>query len=164
MDKLPQRKNIRLTGYDYSLDGYYSVTFCTKNKQNLFGEIVGTTAPGRPLVDLTPLGKCVDETIQKANNNYVIIDKHVVMPNHLHMIVILGCGVDDRNRNSDDRGRSSLQRVVINIKSYVTKWAGYPIWQPRFHDRIIRNEMEYFKIWRYIDENPLKWPDDCYYS
>jgi len=72
------------------------------------------------------------------------------------MIVILGKG-------TDDRGRSSLQQVVRNIKSFVTKTVGFPLWQPRFHDYIIRNEAEYQRIWRYIDENPSIWEEDLYH-
>ena len=78
------------------------------------------------------------------------------MPNHIHMIVNI---IPD----SDDRGRSSLQQVIRNIKSFVTKKIGHSIWQARFHDHIIRNEAEYQQIWKYIDENPIKWQDDCYY-
>ena len=130
----------------------------------MFGRVVGTTAlgrpclsaPARPFVELTELGKCVDETIQAANNNGVKIDKYVIMPNHIHMIVIL-------IQNTDDRGRSSLQQVVRNIKSFVTKWVGDSIWQPRFHDHIIRNEADYRRIWQYVDENPARWAEDRYF-
>jgi len=126
--ELPIRKNIRLQEYDYSQMGYYFVTFCTKDKEELFGRIVGTTALGRPFVELMPLGKCVEETIQIANNENVKIDKYIVMPNHVHMIVILQQG-------TDDRGRSSLQQVVRNVKSFVTKFVrigyfGRHVWRP----------------------------------
>ena len=154
--ELPVRKNIRLQGYDYSNAGYYFITMCVKDKHELFGNIVGTTALGRPFVELTPLGKCVDETIQIANNNGVKIDKYIIMPNHIHMIVILEQG-------ADDRGRSSLHQVVRNIKSFVTKWAGFSFWQPRFHDRIIRNEDEYQIRWNYIEDNPAKWAEDEFF-
>ena len=106
--ELPKRKNIRLKDYDYSQNGAYFVTICVKDKNAMLGTIVGTTALGRPLnedsrsfVELTPLGICVDDTIQTANKENVKIDKYVIMPNHIHMIVILG-------QDADDRGRSSL--------------------------------------------------------
>jgi len=154
---LPVRKNIRLQGYDYSKAGYYHITICVKDRHEMFGHIVGTTAPGRPHIELTPLGICVNETIHAANMNNVKIDKYVIMPNHIHMIVILGQG-------ADDRGRSSLQQVVRNIKSFVTKWAGFSPWQARFHDEIVRNEKAYRNICQYIDENPAKWEQDDYYK
>ena len=159
-----KRKKIRLTGYDYSKPGYYFVTFCTKDMKHLFGEIiapaapVGATAPGRQYMNLTPLGKCVDETIQVANKGNVIIDKYIIMPNHVHAIIILAAG------DSGDQGRSPLQNVVRNIKSYVRKQAGYDIWHPRFHDHIIRNKDKYALIWNYIDNNPALWEKDKYYS
>ena len=81
--ELTVRKNIRLHGYDYSSEGHYYVTICVKDKHELFGEIVGTTAFGRPHMELTPLGKCVDETIQIVNKNNVKIDKYIIMPNHI---------------------------------------------------------------------------------
>ena len=121
---------------------------CVKNSHEMLGRVVGTTALGRPpYVELMPLGVCVEETIQVANKDGVKIDKYVIMPNHIHMIVVL---------TTDDRGRSSLQQVVKNIKSYVTKWAGFSLWQPRFYDEIIRNEEAYRNIWQYIDNNPAK--------
>ena len=154
--ELPIRKRIRLENHDYSCTGNYFVTMCVKDGHEMLGKVVGTTALGRPFVELTQLGKCVDETIRVANRGNVKIDKYTIMPNHIHMIVIL-------DHSTDDRGRSSLQQVVRNIKSYVTKWAGFSFWQPRFHDHIIRNETEYRRIWQYIDENPARWAEDCYF-
>ena len=164
MKELPTRKHIRLDAYDYAQAGAYFVTLCVKDGHEMLGEIVvGTTALGRPHVALTPLGICVDETIQIANKNDIKIDQYVIMPNHIHMIIILKA-YDHVIINADDRGRSSLQQVIRNIKSYVTKWAGFSFWQPRFHDHIIRSDEEYRRIWKYIDENPLHWQDDKYYN
>jgi len=176
MDKnLPVRKRIRLKDYDYSSAGYYYVTICTKGKRKLFGRVVGTTALGRPLVELMLLGKCIDETIQIANKGNVRIDKYVVMPNHIHIIVVLKSETDELCAfamrkwaspslpSANRQRRSSLQQVVKNIKSYVTKQAGMQLWQERFYDHVIRDEAEYFEIWRYIDENPAKWAEDDYY-
>ena len=156
MKELPVRKNIRLKGYDYSRAGAYFVTICVQDGHEMLGNVVGATAPGRPFVTLTPLGICVNETIQIANKNGVKIDKYVIMPNHIHMIVCL-------HGSAGDRGRSPLQHVVRNIKSYVTKWAGFSPWQKSFHDRMIRDEAEYQRISQYIDENPARWKEDCYY-
>ena len=156
MKELPVRKNIRANGYDYSSTGHYFITLCVKDRHEILGTVVGMTAPGHPLVELTPIGQCVAETIQMANRNNVRIDKYVIMPNHIHMIVVL-------DHRADDRGRSSLQQVVRSIKSFVTKRYGSPLWQSRFHDHIIRNEAEYQRIWQYIDENPLRWTEDEYF-
>jgi len=155
--ELPIRKNIRLRGYDYSQTGCYFVTVCAKDGHELFGSIdVGATALGRPrpYVTLTPLGKYIDETIRLASKENVTIEKYVIMPNHIHMIIAMGAG---------DRGRSPLQYVIRNIKSYVTKQAGFSPWQKSFHDHIIRSKSDYQRISQYIDENPSKWTTDCYY-
>ena len=49
------------------------------------------------------------------------------------------------------------------FKGIVTKRAGFPLWQKSFHDHVIRNEADYLRVWDYIDTNPLKWREDCYY-
>jgi len=49
------------------------------------------------------------------------------------------------------------------FKGYITKQIGYSIWQKSFYDRIIRGEKEYYDVWRYIDENSLRWRDDEYF-
>jgi len=38
------------------------------------------------------------------------------------------------------------------------------LWKKSYHDRIIRNEDEYLKIWRYINENPARWQADCFFE
>ena len=81
---------------------------CVKDRHEMLGTVAGTTDLGRPLAELTPIGQCVAETIQIANRDNVRIDKYVIMPNHIHMIVIL-------DQSADDRGRSSLQQSVRNI-------------------------------------------------
>jgi len=162
--ELPVRRPNRLKGYDYSQNGAYFATVCTKNRHEILGKIaVGATAPGRPQVELTPLGICVEETIQQAHHGGVKIDKYVVMPNHIHMITILT--TDGRAAiTSGDRGRSPIQYIVRNIKSFVTKWAGFSPWQKSFHDHIIRDDAEYQRISQYIDENPKRWAEDKFYN
>ncbi len=58
----------------------------------------------------------------------------------------------------------TISTVINQMKGYVTKQIGFSLWQKLFHDHIIRNEEEYRKIWEYIDTNPLKWEDDCYFE
>jgi hypothetical protein len=57
----------------------------------------------------------------------------------------------------------TVSTVINQTKGYVTKQVGYSIWQPRFHDHIIRNEADYQRIWKYIDENPARWNEDDYF-
>ena len=136
------------------------VTICIKDRHELLGRIdrVGATVPGRPFVEKTELGGFVDSAISYyIENNTVIIDKYIIMPNHIHMIIVI-------RSETGDRGRSPLQHIVHNLKSYVIKMAGFSPWQKSFHDHIIRSDAEYLRIWQYIDENPMNWHDDCYFQ
>jgi REP element-mobilizing transposase RayT len=169
MRELPKRKPNRLKNFDYSLDGAYFVTICAKNREEIFGTLVcvGATALGRPFaqniptepehpyVELTALGRCVDETIRAANNEHVRINEYVIMPDHIHILIVIQPGTRE-SQTTGDRGRSPLHLVVRNIKSYVTKWAGFSPWQKSFHDRIIRNEEDYRRLAEYIANNPAR--------
>ena len=171
MKELPVRKQIRLKNYDYSQSGCYFVTICVKDKHELLGTIVGAPVPSRqycvleyPEVELTELGYRIESAITYYNaNSIAIIDKYVIMPNHIHMIIVIRQTAGDRGRGAGDRGRSPLQEIVRNLKSYVTKTAGFSPWQRSFHDHIIRNDEDYLRIWKYIDENPARWSEDKYY-
>ena len=125
---------------------------------------------------LTEIGHIVENEISVLSNTYpdVWVDKYVIMPNHVHMIVFLNTAGDgsvmERGRTVGD-GTPTLQSVVGRIKSYTAKrWSDMcntkhqTLWQRSFHDRIIRNEAEYQHIWQYIDENPARWTDDKYYE
>jgi REP element-mobilizing transposase RayT len=154
---LPTRKKIRLNGYDYAGVGYYFVTICIKDRHELLGHIVGATVLGRPYTELSEPGGLVDSAISYYSaNNLAVFDKYLIMPNHIHMIIAIP-------KEMGDRGRSPLQQIVRNLKSYGTKIAGFSPWQKSFHDHIIRDKTEYHRIWKYIDDNPALWTEDSYY-
>ncbi len=153
---LPVRKKLRLENYDYSSDGYYFVTICTHNREKLFGKITNDNNT----VELNPAGKIVDYHIRNIEKHYenIRIDKYTVMPNHIHLIVVIGCNFElNSTRNPN------LSYIIGLFKSGVTKEIGKSVWQKRFHDHVIRNEKTYLKIWEYIDTNPLKWKQDIFY-
>ncbi|MCL2547055.1 MAG: transposase [Oscillospiraceae bacterium] len=158
MRELPTRKCLRLSGFNYASAGHYYVTICVKDKHEVLGKIVGATRDGRPRVCLSDIGQIVDGALIYYNENHpsIKIDNYVIMPNHIHAIVAIQNG-------TGDRGRSPLQYIVRNLKSFVTKQIGYSIWQKSFHDRIIRNQEKYQRIWQYIDENPANWEEDDYF-
>jgi REP element-mobilizing transposase RayT len=100
------RKNIRLIGYDYSQDGVYFVTICSRERENIFARI----GVGAPLacarthntnnlpnmnheisIDLTEIGKIIKTQWIAISNQFdaVLLDEFIVMPNHIHGIVIL---------------------------------------------------------------------------
>ena len=159
MKELPIRKSIRLKEYDYSCAGAYFVTICIKDGHEMLGEVaVGDAVRGGSHVQLSEIGRVLDSAIVYYHKNSNIqIPNYVIMPNHVHMIVMLLA-------EAGDRGRSPLQHIVRNLKSYITKQIGDSIWQKSFHDRIIRDEEEYQRIAQYIDENPARWAEDEYYE
>ena len=165
MSQLTTRKTIRISEFNYSSNGAYFVTLCTKDRRCILSDIVyesiDNTIVGmaicRPHVVLTSIGECVNDCIKIANKENVEIKHYIIMPNHVHMIVCL-------LPTTDDRGRSSLQQIIKNIKSFTTKSAGYPLWQSRFYEHIIRNRNQHQKIIKYIHENPLHWREDRYYA
>jgi len=153
------RKNIRLKGYDYSSEGYYFVTFCVKEGH----EILWIPTPvgariARPL--LSEVGEVINKAIENIPQVYALvrIDKYVIMPNHIHMIMVI----------DNDCGRAmrapTISTVINQLKGYVTKQIGCSIWQKLFHERVIRDEVEYQRIWQYIDQNSAQWAEDEYYS
>ena len=197
---LPQRKSSRARWHDYTGADYF-VTFCTKNRELYFGDVVD----GQMV--LSEIGKWAVIQIEQTaiiRQNDVEIPMFVVMPNHIHLIVVFNRvvlrrdasnaselnmsatmnsveisdtrGEMDARGAADARGASlrfgpqsgNLPSVVRGIKSAVTKYAiehDIPFaWQPRYHDHIIRNQIEMNRIADYIENNPLRWELDRFYK
>ena len=57
----------------------------------------------------------------------------------------------------------TVSRIMQQMKGAVTKQIGQSVWHKLYHDHVIRGEKDYLKIWQYIDSNPAKWQDDCFY-
>ena len=142
----PERKPTRIPGYDYATPNYYFVTICTHNKQCLFGSVE----------QLNGCGQIARDLLLEIPKHYpnASIDKFVVMPNHIHAIIIL--------REPPENCGKSLSIIMAQYKSAVSKTIGksFPnrkIWQKSYFDRIIRNDQGYRNAWKYIDENPIRW-------
>ena len=172
MNPLPARKNLRLKDFDYSSDGYYFITICTKDKQELFSKIVETPSFNYTNIELTPIGQCVEETIEKANKGTIRIDKYVIMPNHIHIIIEICKELLVTVPNQREHG---IPEIIRQIKTFSSKRINdlqkrngcepFPtdgIWQKSYYDHIIRNEEDYHRIWQYIDDNPANWEEDRY--
>ena len=152
---LPKRKNIRLNDDNYSSNGAYFITICTKNKENLLWKNVGANCV-RPLdqLPLSKIGIVIENEIYKLNTVYenIKVDKYQIMPNHIHLIIFI---------YEDSNGRTqfapTISRIIKQFKGSITKQIGFSIWQKSFYDRIIRNENEYQSVWNYIHNNPLKY-------
>ena len=153
-----KRKPNRLKSWNYSSNAAYFVTICLKNKQNLFWNIVGAHSVRPQEIALSDYGSIVDKAIQNIPNHYpnITIDKYCIMPNHIHLIFLID--------NGSTLCSPTISIVLKQMKEYVTKQIDQPIWQKSFHDHIIRGQADYEKIWQYIDENPLKWELDCFYT
>jgi len=165
MKELPVRKNVRLKKHDYSNAGYYFVTVCVKDKHEMLGKIVVGDAVHSvpPHTRLSEYGIAVKRILQMGGDHRVQLDRYIIMPNHIHMVLIVS---HDEKRDAVDSvpyNKSLVSTFVRSFKTMTTKRIGFSLWQRSFHDRIIRSEDEYQRIWQYIDENPARWAEDDYF-
>jgi REP element-mobilizing transposase RayT len=171
------RRSIRLKDCNYSQPGAYFVTLCTYKRQCWFGEIENDR------MYLNQIGKIVaNEWLRTAEirSNFQL-DEWIIMPNHLHGIVII---VDRLNSNTDIVGAdnanvlgarnaplqqkpNSLSSFIAGFKSAVTKQINllrnnqdFPIWQRNYYESIIRDEKGLTAIREYIFNNPRQWQND----
>lgn len=134
------RKNIRLKEYDYTKKGYYFITLCSKNMQNLFGELKDFK------MQYNDYGNKIIYTIGNFNIKDVKIEYYQIMPNHLHLIIEFEKDIDKK-----------LSTIVSMFKSRCTYNLGIKnIWQRGYFERIIRDEKEYYNVVRYIQNNPYR--------
>ncbi len=175
-------KSSRLPGWDYSQTGYYYVTICTRGMHKYFGEVV------EEKMVLSEIGKVAEKYIKEIPNHFpfVTVDSHIVMPNHVHVILYIdkgmfgntgnagrdvACNVSTKKEFQQLSGISpsigSLSSIVRSYKSAVSKLVHEMnlnfSWQPRFYDHVIQNDKSLTKIRSYIDNNISKWIYDDYY-
>jgi putative transposase len=145
------RKSIRLKDYDYSQSGYYFITICVKDRQNILCDIVSIHGISKILT--TQTGQTVLHYLQNIGSVYqkANLDCFVIMPNHVHCIIQLYDGL-------------SLSVIINSFKTITSKKSGVTLWQRGYYDHIIRNEKELQKIREYIMNNPSKWQEDEYYT
>ena len=146
---LPKRKQNRLPEYDYSKTGCYFITICTKNRMRILSKIVGDDAHIVPKTRLLKCGKIVEKYIQNATE----IEKYVIMPDHIHLILRIDNGTMWASSPTENR----VANIIRSIKTLATKEYGQPIFQRSFYDHIIRNQTDYNEIYEYIENNPAKW-------
>ena len=182
----------RLQGYNYANAGMYFITICTANREHYFGNIVdvdgcvgrdamhcvSTISTQYKKMQLSEIGKIAQaewhKTLKIRPDMNLQLDAFVVMPNHIHGIIIIG---ENEYNNGGDDGpppteyknqfapqSKNLASIIRGYKSSVTKQArvfGFEFnWQTRFHEHIIRNEKSFQKIHNYIINNPENWKDD----
>ncbi len=182
-----QRRSPRLQGYDYTQEGAYFVTVCTFERYELFGEIAAET------MVLNSLGEIAHSRWLEIPQHFpnVELDLFVVMPNHVHGIVLIVDQLsegDESMKQPRTRHASSLHKPVVSSHRPIGANAGSVgavlgsykaavtrdinkllevraprVWQTRYHDHIIRSEPELQQIQAYIAANPARWEEDKFF-
>ena len=173
----PNRRSIRFKGYDYTSPGWYYITICTHQQECIFGNIRNGE------MVLSPIGKIAQKYWLEIPDHFkhVELDEFVVMPNHIHGIIIINDNrrgvrsnaptepnnnINPENYFSQISPQSGTLGVIIRAyKSSVTRWCrknnyDQSIWQRNYYEHIIRNDKELYEIRKYIINNPMKWELD----
>lgn len=162
------RRSIRLPCHDYSAQGAYFLTLCLKERVSLFGEVDNGE------MRLNEIGRFVEREWANVVRAYegVTMDALVVMPDHVHGIVVIDNVVDradvgaihESPSRETGRRKMTISRLVGRFKTVTGKWIdsmrgtpGLAVWQRDCHDRIIRDEAEHQRIREYIAASPSRW-------
>jgi len=165
------RRSIRLQHYDYVSPGGYFVTICSYERQCMFGEISDSG------MQLNELGKIVQDewTRTPTVRSNVALDEYVIMPNHIHGIILIHAADENRKGRAHDgapvqpvrRKSGSLGSIIAGFKSAATKrinesrkTPGTPVWHRNYYEHVIRSEKDLELIREYIVNNPRKWDED----
>ncbi len=188
-----ERKQIRLTEFSYSENRIYFITICSKDRKQTFGKVVGYGACDVPMVALSAYGNVIEKYIHLMDNKYdnVFIDHYVIMPNHLHMMIVVSSPCETEQdktlrvsyfgtsqapyptenndikctlHSNDSRANEIIPKFISLFKRYCNHEIGHNIWQRRYYDHVIRNYQEYLNVYNYIDNNPAHWAQDKYYQ
>lgn len=162
-NSLPKRKHPRLELFDYSTAGAYFVTICTQNRRCLLSRIVGRwLSPAE--IQYTAYGQIAKEQLFLLEGRYpsLKIDQYVIMPNHIHAILIL-------DETAVDSQRPTIMDIVCAYKSLTTREckkvkAIDKLFQSSFYEHVIRGYEDYDEIAEYIVNNPKQWELDRLYS
>ncbi len=165
------RKSIRIKGYDYSSEGAYYVTIVTYRRVRLFGEILNEE------MALSDFGRIVDECWRAIPEHFPFVElgAYVVMPNHVHGIIVIANGRrgaamlrpydDNSNPHKINVKPGSLGAIVRSYKSAVSyrihkEHNATGIWQRNYYEHIIRDEKDLQNKTDYIEANPSLWDED----
>jgi len=169
------RRSIRLSHYDYAQPGAYFITICARDKECFFGKVIDTE------VELNESGKAVQQCWLELPEHFagVDVDAYVVMPNHVHGIIVVH---EDRARRAvplrPDKlplrqfgapEHATVPTIVRSFKAAATKLVnelnrtpGAPLWQRNYHEHVVRNEEDLNQIRVYIAMHPAQWAHDGY--
>jgi len=158
--EIPNRRSIRLKEFDYTTPNAYFITIVTKDRECFLGTIENEEAL------LSEEGKIVLDVWNRLPKHYpnVLLDAFIVMPNHIHGILILIEPDDEKKKypvSEIVRGLKSLSSRLINRKNNST---GTSRWQRNYYEHIIRDEEELHEKREYIIFNANKWNEDSYFQ
>jgi putative transposase len=155
-------ESTRLLDWDYGSPGWYFATICTKNKKCCLGQAAGGQ------IILSHAGIIAETEMRSIPSHYhnVIVDRYVVMPNHVHAIVVIDGNhvytpVGTRLAASRARAHGQLPLILGGYKAGVSRICHAHglvfAWQARFHDHILRSNASVNAVRDYIDHNPQNW-------
>jgi putative transposase len=158
-----RRKPLRLQNCDYSQPGYYFITICTQNRKPWLGNIVNNQ------MELNNIGHVVQTEWVSLPNRCpgVELDQFVIMPNHMHGILILT--ENTRYHHTQKRLKPTVSNIIDSFKGAATYRIHKTVapefaWQKSFYDSIIRNHPMLDAIRHYIVDNPARWSLDKLYE
>ena len=180
-------ESTRLPCWDYGWNAAYFVTICTARHAFYFGDVLAG------IMVLSDIGCFAWRFWYEIPTHFpfVILDAFIVMPNHVHGILVVNkedCGyagrdaingvstnviIDDNKRGGFSVDKNpmlhyNLSRIIRWYKGCITYHArkinSNFAWQSRFYDHIIRNEKSFENIADYICDNPRRWSEDKYYE
>ncbi|MGF1513455.1 MAG: transposase [Elainellaceae cyanobacterium] len=161
--KKHHRRSIRLKGYDYASAGAYFITICAYQRKRLFGQVVNGE------MELNLIGRTARGHWMKLpkHHRHLHLDEFIIMPDHMHGILILDHGIsgmDLPSSNAPGSKRHSLSEIIRGFKTFSTRrinqirqTPGISVWQRNFYEHIIRDEIAMQNIRRYIQANPASW-------
>ncbi len=161
-----RRRSIRLSGYNYSSAGAYFVTLCTHGRRCLLSEIV------KGEMKLNDAGLTVLEVWGQLPDHYphVLLDWFVIMPNHVHGIIVLNDDYGKRaGLNPAPTGNKvhGLPEIVRAFKTFSSRrinrlqgTRGEPVWQRNYYEHVIRSDKGLNAVRQYIEANPSQWEND----
>ena len=168
------RNSARLKTWDYSSDGIYFITICSKDKIIFFGDISDNE------MKLSKEGRILQEfwSLIPEVYDFAEIGEFVVMPNHFHAIISITRKVNQKNiiqkELVKDRGgfageknpmlHNGISKIIRWFKGKCTfeirKFNSAFAWQSRFYEHIISDEKSFRNIENYIIDNPKRWEED----
>jgi len=166
---LHHRRSIRLKEFDYTSPGAYFVTICTVDRAPLLGGII------EGQMRMSEYGTIAQEEWWRGEKIRpgIHLDAWVVMPNHVHGVVIIDTGPRGTARRAqapEQFGQpvpTSLPTLMRAYKSAVTRRVnllrqtpGAPVWQRDYYEHVVRDEDDLNRIREYILTNPQRWPFD----